>query len=311
MIINEINKFCAKHGRITYFIIGVTIIIPFVFLYGDWGGTLQGGGSSRDPKVGEIFGKTITRKDFFHQLKAIRINFYLDYQRYLPSNNDQVIKALSQEVFKRMRALYKAKKLGIDEVTSEEIKEKILNYSAFQEAGEFDRSKFDEFKDNFLKAERLTLQDFDQLVTDTIIVNRLEKQATESIITPEAEARLSYIEKFSKCKAQVSTFYSYKYQSEIDVSKEEVEEYFNKNLETTYRVPEQKQMQVLVFDSNKYLETQEITEDELRAYYENKKSEDYAKKQIRLNHILTRIDSNDSDESKKRKKRSLKKFLRN
>ena len=309
MIINEINKFCAKHGRLTYFFIGVTIIIPFVFLYGDWGGTLQGN-SSRDPKIGEIFGKTISRKDFLHQLKAIRINFYLDYQRYLPANNDQVIKALSQEVLKRMRALHKGKKLGINQVTPEEIKEKILNYPAFQEAGEFDRDKFDEFSDNFLKAERTTLQDFDQFVKDSIIVDRIEKQITESVITPPAEARLSYVENFTKCKAHVSTFYSYKYQNEIEVNEEEVEEYFKKNLESTYRVPEQKQMQVVVFDSNKYLETQEITEDELKAYYDEKKSEDYTKKQVRLSHILTKIDSSDSDEDKKKKKKKLEELLK-
>ena len=232
----------------------------------------------RDPKIGEIYGKTITRKFFLDHLQAVRINFYLDYQRYLSTNNDQVVKALSPEVLNRMRALYKAKQLGIDRVTPDEIQEKILNYRVFQKDGEFDRSNFDEFRDNFLRAERLSAQDFDQIIKDNIVVDRIEKQITESIIVPQTEARAFYVENYTKCNAHVSTFYSYKYQSEIEVSEEEVEQYFNENLESKYRVPEQRQIQVVAFDSKKHLEIETIEDEKLKAYYDENKSADYSKK---------------------------------
>ena len=309
MIINAINKFCAKHGRITYLFIGVVIIIPFVFLYGDFGGTLQGG-SSRNAVIGKMYSKAISRKDFLDYLRAIRINFYLDYQRYVPANNDQVIKALSKEVLNRMRALYKAEELGINHVTPKEIQEKILKYTAFQEDEKFDKKKFDKFRDDFLKAEGLSAQEFDQIVRENIIVDRIEKQVTESVITPEAEARAYYVENFTKCKAQISNFYYYRYQNEITVSEQETEEYFNKNLETKYRVPEQKQAQFVIFNSNDYLESTEIDDDELMAYYEEQKSTEYSKKQIRLKHILARTNTEDSEDLKKEKKTKLTEVLK-
>ena len=309
MLINEINKFCAKHGRLTYTFIGIVIIIPFVFLYGDFGGTLQGG-SSRNPKMGVYYGKSITRKNFLDNLKAIRVNFYLEYQRYLPANNDQVIKALSQEVLNRMRALYKAKQLGIDHVTPEEIQEKIMNYPSFLEAEKFDRKKFDEFRDDYLNAENLSAQEFDHIVKENIIVDRIEKQVTESLITPQTEARAFYVENYTKCKAHVSTFYSFKYQGEIEVSEEELEEYFNTNLETTYRVPEQKQIQVAVFDSNKHMDIDEIEEQELKAYYDERKADDYTKNQIRLKHVFIRTSSDESNDAKQEKKDKLTEILK-
>ena len=304
MIINAINKFCAKHGRATYLFIGVVIIIPFVFLYGDFGGTLQGG-SSRNPVIGKIYGESITRKDFLQHLQAIRINFYLDYQRYLPANNDQVIKALSPEVLNRIRILHKAQELGIAQVTPQEIQEKIMEYPAFQEEGKFDRKKFDEFRDDFLKAEGASAQDFDDIVKANLIVGRLEKQITESLTIPDTEARAYYVENFAKCQAHVSNFYSYKHTQEITVSEEEVEEYFKKNLETKYRVPEQKQIQAVVFDSDSYLESHEITEEGLKEYYEKNKAENYTKKQLHLKHILIETGSDDSEDKKQEKRSKL------
>ena len=310
MIINAINKFCAKHGPLTYTFIGVVIIIPFVFLYGDFGGALQGG-SSRNPVMGKLYDRNFTRKEFLQHLQSIRISYYLEYQRYLPANNDQVLKALSQEILNRIRALHKAKKLGLDKVTSQEIQEKILNYKVFLENDEFDRSKFNKFRDEFLKLEKVSAQAFDQIVKENIIVERLEKQITESIISPDIEARASYVENFTKCNAQVSTFYSYKYMTEVEVNEEEVEEYFNKNLETTYRVPEQKQIQAVVFDANTYLESSEIAEEKLKEYYETNKQKNYAKKQIHLKHILVKTDPDDSEEVKLEKKAKLRDVVKN
>jgi len=209
-MISSLNRFFAKHGRITYLIIGGFIIIPFVFLYGDFGSTWQGF-SSKNPKIGKIYGQSISRRDFISQLKGIKIKFYLDYQRYLGSNDDRIIQLLSKEVLNRFRALYKAKELGIGRVTSKEIQDSILNSAAFQEDGKFDPEKFRDFKERILRLERLSAKDFDQIIQDNIVVERIEKRVVESVTVSDIAARAAYLENFSKCEAQVSSFYSYKF----------------------------------------------------------------------------------------------------
>ena len=132
MIISAINRFCARHGRITYTFIGLAIIIPFVFLYGDFGGTMGSSSSAQDMRIGKMFGQPINRIDFFRQLSAVKIKFFLDYQRILDSNNDRVARLLSREVLNRMRALYYAAESNIDAISDDEVEKKILSMPVFQ-----------------------------------------------------------------------------------------------------------------------------------------------------------------------------------
>ncbi len=308
MIISSINRFCAKHGRITYFFIGGAIILPFVFLYGDWGGSFQGG-SGRDVKIGTMYGKPINRIDFFRQLTAVRVKFFVDYQRYLGSNNDRITRILAQEVLNRMRAIHQARVLGCDSVTQDEIRDHILKRPLFQTNNAFDRAKFNNFKNSILSVNNLSAKDFDEIIRDNIIVERIEKRVTATVTVSETDARAAYLEYFTKCNAQVSEFTSYKYSSDIEITEEELEIYFNENVEEKYRVAIQNQFQVVVFDSAEYEEEPLVSETELKAYYEANKSEKYSRKQVRLNHILLKIEAGATDEEKEARRGELQKIL--
>ena len=303
MIISQINKFCAKHGRITYLFIGIVIIIPFVFLYGDFGNTWSSN-SGRNPVIGEMNGQPITRSDFLNQLNAVKLNIYLDYQKYVGAINDEIIQLLSKDILNRIRALHKAKDLKIDRVTEEEIKDRITTYPVFLKDNSFDKSKFTDFKNKFLQAQGISANEFDEIIRDNIVISRIEKRVTEAITVTETEARASYTENFTKCLAYTQSVPYYKFVNEIQVSIEEVEKHFTKNLEDKYRVPDEKNLVVAVFDSNIYLSSPEITVADMQNYYEANLKDQYKKNQINLRHVLMR-NSSDTPEAEKEKKRNL------
>ena len=90
MLISSINKFFEKHGRVTYLVILIVIILSFVFFYGNSGSSLRGI-SARNPKIGEVFGRSINKKIFIHHIKAIKIKYYVEFQRYIGANDDQFV----------------------------------------------------------------------------------------------------------------------------------------------------------------------------------------------------------------------------
>ena len=308
MIISSINRFCAKHGRLTYAFIGGAIIIPFVFLYGDF--RPGSGGSDRDPVVGSMYGKTFTRAEFFNHLAGVKVKFFLDYQRYMGSDdqifrNPGVLKIVSQQVLNQMRALHQAGNLGIDTVTDDQVREKIMSYAGFKTDDKFDMEKFKEFEDTFLRAEGLSKGDFDEIIKENIIVERIEKRITEGVTVSDSEMRSAHLGYFTKCEAEVSNFYSFKYLNEIDVTDEEVEIYFNKHLDDKYRIGEQVQLQTAIFMIDDYLEKLSASDGEIQEYYDSNKDKLYSKKQTKIRHIQISTAVDDTDEVRQIKKEKI------
>ncbi len=308
MIISSINRFCAKHGRLTYLFIGGAIIIPFVFLYGDF--RPGSSGDARDPVMGSMHGKTFTRAEFFNYLGGVKVKFYLDYQRYMGSNdqifrNPEILKVVSDQVLNQMRALNEARNLGIDNVTDDEVREKIMNHAAFTTDEKFDKEKFKEFEDTFLRAEGLSKGEFDDIIKENIIVGRIERRVTEGVSVSDSEMRSAHLGYFTKCEAEVSNFYSFKYLSEVEVTDEEIEIYFNQHLEDKYRIGEQVQLQIAEFSNDDYTDKLIVSEKDMQQNYDENRANLYAKEQIKLRHIQISTTATDTDEASKIKREKI------
>ncbi len=308
MIISSINRFCAKHGRLTYLFIGGAIIIPFVFLYGDF--RPGSSGDSRDPIMGSMYGKTFTRAEFFRNLTGVKVKFFLEFQRYLGSNdqifrNPEALKIVSEQVLNQMRALNEARNLGIDNVTDEEVRGKIINYSTFRTDDKFDKEKFKEFEDAFLNAEGLTKGEFDDIIKENIIVARIERRITEGVSVSDSEMRSAHLGYFTKCEAEVSNFYSFKYLTEVEVTNEEVEIYFNKHRDDKYRIGDQVQLQVTQFPNDDFMDKFVVSEEEMQAYYDGNKANLYSRKQTKLRHIQISSTATEAEEARTIKREKI------
>ena len=80
MIINHLNRFLAKHGKVTFTFIGVVMIVPFVFAFGP-GGFGSGGQRQRGAVIGEIDGAKVLDVDFTEQRTAYIMRARIDGAR--------------------------------------------------------------------------------------------------------------------------------------------------------------------------------------------------------------------------------------
>lgn len=187
MFITHINKLCQKHSRVAFLIIGVLIIIPFVFLWGSSGDFMRGN-KFRSGNAGTMYGKNISQEDFVTAMRATEISLYLKYGvwvRDMPQTKDQWV----QETVRRMWALHEAKLQGLTRVSDAELAAEI-------------KAKFDS-KANpdapslslmlaFLKRQGLDGEFFDQAVREDIAIRRLEERQTAGVLVSPDEARQEF-----------------------------------------------------------------------------------------------------------------------
>ena len=184
MIISHFNRYFEKHGRKTYIALGIIISLMFVVFVtpGDMFGGAPGGPDS----LGKMYGRKLKAKEFAKKMRQADLGAFLRYNRFLSQEANQ--DALVQETLRRMRALHEAKKLGLAKVDTREIVSAIHAMPFFKdESGTFSRETFGQFKNNFLAQSGLTAADFDEIVKENLIIERLEKRVTEGVKFDEAD----------------------------------------------------------------------------------------------------------------------------
>ncbi|MFT5129098.1 MAG: parvulin-like peptidyl-prolyl isomerase [Rhodothermales bacterium] len=266
MVINAINRFCARHGRITWIFVGGAMIIPFVFLYGV---NPFGGPDQLSRHVGTVDGEDISSEVFLTQITANRMHKLMKYRQ--PQNNEK-------EAMDRIRALQQAREQGLDFVTSEELHSYVQNAVIFQnqQTRQFDANAFKNFRAN-LPRQGLTPREFDQMIRESVAVERLENRAQEAMTVSTAEARLRYLQAFSKAKVHVYNVNSTAYRTDNEPTDEEAEAYYNENAET-YEVPRQVQLMVAAFHASKH----QVSDAEVEARFAK---DDADKEQVKLSHL--------------------------
>jgi len=185
MVISHLNRFFEKHGTAALVVIGLIIIIPFVFFTGKGSlGKNRGRGARKLCDVGEMYGKKINKKKFHKHLQKEKLMLQLDSIMKDPTSyrggksNDLVGLTLL-----RMRALRAAHEMGIDKVSEQEVVDKIQAMSIFQNGdGVFDADMLGNFRKNMLVRQlQMDGEDFDEMVKENIIIERLCKNVSKGV----------------------------------------------------------------------------------------------------------------------------------
>jgi len=275
MMISRFNRFFARHGRAAFLIIGIMIIIPFVFL-GPWGRS-GGGRQTKDgrPEVGTMYGKPLDSKEFRQKLQAADVATFLRWGRFL-SQDDRMFGFLVMETLKRIRALREVRARGLDNVGDDEVAEVIGDHWLFQTDGKLDREKFIQFKENALSRRGIDGHGFDEIVRENIMIERLEAQVRASVFVSPQEVREEYGRKNESFKISYCDF---KYHEllkapSLDPSKEALEAYFSAHREDL-RLEPQKRIRIVELTSESFLDQIEIPESDIEGYYKRNKKRLY------------------------------------
>jgi parvulin-like peptidyl-prolyl isomerase len=198
MIISHFNRYVEKHGRVTYIVLGVIISLMFVVFVTPGDVFSRRGGRS---KLGKMYGKPLKTQAMMKKMQQADLASLLRYGRYLSQEGGQ--NQLFDEALRRMRALHEAKQRGMDKVSKEEIANAIHQMPFFRDDKGFSLEAFQNFKSNVLLRSGLNAADFDELVKENIIIDRLEKEIVDGISVEEREIH-EWVENYTLSFAEIN-----------------------------------------------------------------------------------------------------------
>ena len=275
MLITHFNRLFARHGRWAFLFIAIVICVPFVLFVAPGASITDMWQRFKGPQMGEMYGKPIEGKYFMDQVEATDLAVFLQWGQFL-SSNERMRPYLFTETLKRMRAMHEAKTRGMDRVSDEEVVRTIQEHPFFQKDGTFDHSAFENFSDNVLKRRGIDGQQFDDVVRASIIIDRLEEQATAGVFVSPDEVKTEFMHNNESFTIRYHDFKYYDLLKDpaLDPTEEEILAYF-KDHGTELRLPDQKRIRVAEFVSDTYMDKADVPEAEVKDYYEKTKQRLY------------------------------------
>ncbi|MFZ1200504.1 MAG: SurA N-terminal domain-containing protein, partial [Desulfobacterales bacterium] len=261
------------------FILGAVILAFIPFGYGIYQ-------DRRDVKVATVNGSPVRLEEYTRQynnlVEQVRRNFG-------GSLNEETLKglrlkeqALNQLIDQKLM-LAEAEKLGIS-VSDQELAESISKIDAFQTAGAFDPKRYE----YVLSRLHLTQDGFEADQKQSLLVDKLSQFVTTNVKVSDAEA----LDWYKWNNAQMNLRYV-KFPADhvknIDASAEEVGAYFAAHKET-YKTEAEIKARYVHVDPKDYAQRVALTDDDLRAYYDNTPDEFHTPKTVEARHILIKVD---------------------
>jgi peptidyl-prolyl cis-trans isomerase D len=263
------------------------IVVVFVF----WGV-----GSFRNRKaniIASVNGDAITLEEY-----RSSYNTLLDQmrQRFGNSLNEDLLKmlqldqqALNQLIEKRL-ILQEVARLNF-RVTDEEVIRSIQSIPAFQTDGVFDGRLYA----TILNFNRMTPEIFEAAQKESLLMEKLRTYLFSGFRVSENELK----EYFNWKNATVSIDYVLfdpKTYTDIELTKEAIDTYFNENKES-YKTDPLRKAQYLFFDPKDYKADVQISDEAIQNYYLDHKNDYASPKTVEARHILFKLESGADDQA--------------
>jgi len=267
------NKEVAKK-----ILIGLAIfIIPAFVLWG--AGSLRGGRTGQGPAfAGTIFGKKVSLEEYAKSGRAVKNEAMMRYENF-----EKIYRQLDLEgeAWNRLILLYEAKKQSI-KVSDEELIKTIKSFPFLIRDNRFDTQLYEQVVVNTF---RLSSREFEEDIRDSIIISKLANRVSEDVTVTDEELLQKYKEENEKIKIAYVAQSSKDFSENIDVSENEIEEYYKANA-VGFKLPERVNIEYIEFKYTDYTQGIEIGEDEIRYYYDSRLSEFEHPESVRARHIL-------------------------
>lgn len=256
--------------------------------------------------VAEVGDRRITRG----QWDAAYENMLRFYQQMY---NDQ----LTQEMIKQMRlretaldnlitrALeqQEAARLGL-QVSDDELQGRIRSLPYFQRNGVFDRDVYL----RVLSRNQLTPDAFENDQREQMLLERLHQFVRGAVKVTELELWQNYLLEQEKVNLQFLVFDSTAYRDKVTVEEEAVRKFFKEN-EDLFRTGERVEIVYARFSHEAYLQRVEVRPEDIEEYYELHLDEFSHPEEVRLRHILIKLEPGAKEEVVEEKRRALQEIL--
>jgi peptidyl-prolyl cis-trans isomerase D len=258
----------------------LTVILSLValsmvgYLIPSYGG---GGATPNDNVVADVGNSKVTVRDVQMAIRAQTRNREMPpgmLQHYVP----QII----QQMITEKAMIYQAGRMGF--VVSEADTAKAIRDQMPQlfPNGQFVGS---EAYAAVLQQQEMTIPEFEEYMSNQILLNRLRSVALESTVVSNADIEHEFRLKNEKAAIDYVKVSPKSVQADVKVTPEELKDYFEKNKQG-YRIPEKRGLKLAVFDPAKINEAVVISDAQLRMAYEQNKDRYRIPERVKARHIL-------------------------
>jgi len=136
-----------------------------------------------------------------------------------------------------------------------------------------------------LQQQDMTIPEFEEYMSNQILLNRLRSVALESTVVSNADIEHEFRLKNEKATIDYVKVTPKSVQADVKVTPEELKDYFEKNKQA-YRIPEKRGLKLAVFDPAKINEAVVISDAQLRMAYEQNKDRYLSPERVKARHIL-------------------------
>ncbi|RPI73134.1 MAG: hypothetical protein EHM45_21185, partial [Desulfobacteraceae bacterium] len=262
-------------------IIAITFVLYFGF------------GRDSDPqktKIATVNGEIISKLEFENTKKMMREMLQKQYAQYKLVLTDKMLKEMNLDKMARDNLIQGklfsqgAEELGLA-VTQKEVQDFIQNYPDFQNAGIFDKNRYD----ILLRDKNMQPQDFEKDLSQTLLDNKTKQFLMTFAPVNKQELQDRYTFANRKVKISFIHFPAKSFEKSVNIEPKALEEYFSKN-RAAYRVPDQIRVAYMIVDPEAFQDKVQIEEKTIEEYYEDNLNRFEEKKQVKVRHILFKVD---------------------
>jgi len=272
-------------------IIAIAFIASIAFMYGR--SAFQG---ERQESLAEVNGVAISYQDFLQVYQ----NTYEIYQEQLEEEiSPQLEQYLRSQVLLEMarnELLWQEAKKAEIKVSQEEVNETVLEIMrpfGSQEAFV-----------NFLDYRNILYSEVEEDIEKQLAINKLTQTISNSVAVTEEELKNHWIIENERIGISYVVVKPEKYKDEIEVTKEELEEYYEEYKEN-FRMPEKVKVDYILIKPEDFADKiSEASKEELENYYQGNLSFFSFPEERRASHILIQIaDTANSEDDEKAKEK--------
>jgi len=221
------------------------------------------------------------------------------YQAQLQNFRDQSSGEVSEEVLQSLgidrqilqgmitqyTALYEAKRLGLT-VSDSEVTHRIITMPALQENGRFvGETRYRQALQN--RRPPIQPRDFEELIRDDILFERLQSAITGWITVSEQEIATEHRRRNEKVKVDIIAFHGEDYREDVQASREEIEKLYAES-PSSYQEPEKRKLRFVLIDESAIFENIIPSDIEIQEYYDTNISQYTTDGEVRASQILLR-----------------------
>ena len=213
-----------KHHKVLMYVITALVCVSFSWYWNKTDFSQVGGGTA-----GRIYGRTVPQAEVQRNSRLLRLASQLgmrDLVQALTIGAQSENEAFSNFSWNLMVLQHEAEKLGIQPTTSE-IADGLKALPVFQGKDGFDLAKYTDLTDHALAPMGFSEAEMEELVSDQISLQRVQKILGAGVSVVDAEMRTNYERLYSKMDVATVAFKSADFASQVQVNDADVQKYFD------------------------------------------------------------------------------------